>query len=326
MNIAALVPELEAPSCRFRIAQYRDPLRKEGIELAVREIPRGLRARYGRLSAAAGFDAVVLHRKLLSLFEFRCLRSAARRLIFDFDDAVMLRDSNSAKFESKSRRRRFSRLVAGADLVIAGNRYLAELAREFNPAVRIIPTPVDLDEFPSRPRPGAGKTIGWVGTSSNFIYLRPVLPALARVLERDPERRLVIVAERRPVLEGIRFEFRPWSPETERSALADFSLGIMPLNDDPWSRGKCSFKILRYFAAFLPVVASPVGMNREVVRPGENGFLALSGEEWEEALEKIISDGALRERLGTEGRKTVEAGFSLASAVPRLIEALRAGS
>ncbi|GAH84774.1 unnamed protein product, partial [marine sediment metagenome] len=151
MNILVLVPDKNEPSCRFRILQYLEPLEAFGITLDVVELSRGKDQRRESLEAAAEFNAVLLHRKLLNRFDCARLRRRAHRLIYDFDDAVMFRDSNAPRLQSRMRQRKFQRLASGADLVIAGNSYLAKLAAACNQKVSVIPTVVDLTPFPREP-------------------------------------------------------------------------------------------------------------------------------------------------------------------------------
>jgi len=323
MNIAALAPDREAPSCRYRLSQCRAALEDRGIKLTVSEIPRRRAARAECFARAGQAEAVILHRKLLTGFDFSRLRRLSPRLTYDFDDAVLYRDSQSGRFFSRTRLRRFARQAARADLVIAGNQYLAEAAARFADRVVISPTPVDLADYPETLPASNPGTIGWMGTSSNFVYLRDLVPALRRVLKNRPGRRLLVVSDRTPDLDGLPFEFRTWSPAVQHQALTEFSLGLMPLRDDPWARGKCAYKVLQYFAAGLPVIASPVGMNRSVIREGTNGLLPDDEDSWVEALENLLRDPPARERLGRAGRSLVAEKYSLEAIVPRLAGLLK---
>nr|HPJ72464.1 glycosyltransferase [bacterium] len=164
--------------------------------------------------------------------------------------------------------------------------------------------------------------IGWLGTSSNLIYLADIAEALAQAVSSAPGRRLVVVCDRDPELPGLDYEFRRWSPAVERNALAEFGVGIMPLRDDPWTRGKCAFKLIQYGAASIPVVASPVGMNRSVVKHGGTGYLASSPRQWAEALDRLLSDPRSRTEMGAAGRRLVEEEYSLEANLSRIVEVL----
>ncbi len=323
INILALVPDEQAPSCRFRVRQFTGPLAGEGIGLEIREIPRGAATRRNLLASAAGFPAVILHRKLLRRADFRRLRSSARRLIYDVDDAVIFRDSNASRFDSRRRRRRFRRLAEGADLVLAGNEYLSRQASSAGVRAEVFPTVVDTGSFlprtPDRVRP----VIGWMGTSSNFLYLSLILNPIRLLLREHPEIAFRVVADRPPDLPGLPVDYRQWSRSGEAAELAGFSVGVMPLFDDPWTRGKCALKLLQYGAASLPSVASPVGANRAVVREGETGYFARTGEEWRNRLEELLGSPEKGEEMGHAARRLVEERYSLAAAAPRLARIIR---
>ncbi len=321
INILALVEDERAASCRFRIRQFVEPLAGEGIALQVRGLDRD---RPRRLREAAGFPAVILHRKLLRRGEFRLLRRAARRLIYDFDDAVMFRDSNASRPNSSQRRRRFERMVQGADLVLAGNEYLSRQAAAAGGRPVIFPTVVDVASFPSRTPAGeSGEVIGWMGSASNYVYLSELIAPLRSLLAARPNLIFRAVADRPPDLDGIPVDYRPWSEEQEAAELGGFSVGVMPLLDDPWTRGKCAFKLLQYGAASLPAVASPVGANRDVIQEGVTGYFARNPEEWQGRLEELLDSPARREEMGRAARRLVEERYSLAAAVPRLAGIIR---
>ncbi len=266
---------------------------------------------------------MLVHRKLLNPFDFRRLRRKARRLIFDFDDALIYRDSNSPRRFSLSRRAGFRRLVSGVDLVIAGNEYLADLARPQGRPVRVLPTPVDLAPFPDRPAGEQSEVVGWMGTKSNFVYLRLAEEALRRLSRSRPGFVFRTVSDGDPALPGVRLDARRWSLESEVRELRGFGLGIMPLFDDEWARGKCALKILQYFAAFLPVVCSPVGANREAVSEGISGRFARSPGEWEEAIVSLLRSPEERARMGRAGRRLVEERYALLVLAPRFAALLR---
>lgn len=321
ISILALVEDERAASCRFRIRQFVEPLAGEGIDLKVRGLDRD---RTQRLKEAAGFPAVILHRKLLRPGEFRLLRRSARRLIYDFDDAVMFRDSNAPRQGSRQRHSRFRRLVSGADLVLAGNEYLGRLAAAAGGRPVIFPTVVNVASFPPRPPGGeGGEVVGWMGSASNFVYLRELANPIRSLLAPRPGLIFRVVADRPPELDGLPADYRPWSEDREAAELYGFSVGVMPLLDDPWTRGKCAFKLLLYGAASLPAVASPVGANRDVIQEGVTGYFARNPEEWLRRLEELLASPARREEMGRAARRLVEERYSLAAAVPRLAGVIR---
>jgi glycosyltransferase involved in cell wall biosynthesis len=217
-----------------------------------------------------------------------------------------------------------------AQVIICGNQFLADYFSAFG-AVSILPTAVDTDEF----RPGQAlqeeqqqekQVIGWSGSSSGFEYLRLIEPALANVLRKFRHARFRVVADKPPkflTLDPARVEFERWTPERQVRSLQEFTVGIMPLSDSPWARGKCSFKMLTYMAVGVPVLVSPVGMNVEVLAHGQSGLSARSIDDWVDSLTVMLSDSQLRRRMGVVGRGVVERHYSKRVLAPRFVDVLR---
>jgi glycosyltransferase involved in cell wall biosynthesis len=275
-------------------------------------------------------DAVILQRKLLSRPEIAVLRRRVRRLWYDFDDAVWMRDSYAGKgFDSRKRTGRFRATVRAAEAVVAGNSYLAEHAtRAGARAAWVIPTCVDVKRYPLARHEPNGSELVWVGSSATLRGLEAIAPILNAIGEKVPEVRLKLVCDRffrparLPVVEC------PWAEATEAAEIAAADIGISWVPDDPWSRGKCGLKVLQYMAAGLPVVTNPVGVHTEMVRPGETGILATTEAEWVEAVRTLAADPDLRRRMGAAGRKLVEERYSVeagATLWANLIEGLTAG-
>jgi glycosyltransferase involved in cell wall biosynthesis len=310
------------PSARARVRQYIDPLSKLGI--AVQEYPlpwgnilprrRSLRplwmaatalSRTATLACSWKADVTWISRQVLPAFA--PLHPLAKRpIILDVDDAVWLNTGGH----------RAQNLARASDLVVCGNTFLANQFSQWNQNITIIPTAVNTTWYrPRRQRPGDPPLIlGWTGTSVNFPFLYAIEGALARVLVQCGNARLLIVADRPPAFKYLppeRVEFELWTPRTELAAFARMSIGLMPLVDNPWCNGKCSYKMLCYMAAGLPVVVTPAGMNREVLALGEVGFGANTEPEWFTALSTLLRDAAIRQRMGTAGRAVVEQHFSL---------------
>jgi glycosyltransferase involved in cell wall biosynthesis len=265
-------------------------------------------------------DVVFFQRPMVELPTTVLERLAARgrRTLFDFDDAI---------FERRAARGKFKRLVGLADRVVAGSGYLAAAADAPSKTV-VIPTTVDTDRFTARPTRatrGADVVVGWTGLATNYPQLASAAPAIARALERTGARFVVISNEPPPAsLAPLRAEFVRWRPETEVEDLARLDVGVMPLPDGPYERGKCAYKLIQYMALGRPGVASPVGANREVVTDGVDGFLAADGPAWEEALVRLVEDPALRASVGTRACARVEAAYSLRAVVPRYKEVILA--
>jgi glycosyltransferase involved in cell wall biosynthesis len=307
------------------VEQWRPHLERRGIGSDVIELGARRRERWSNFRAARGYDAVIVHRALLALPGIGGLRLFGGRYAFDFDDAIMHNDSSHTDVVSSSRARRVGVMTRHASSVIAGNRYLADWAApRSRGAVSIVPTTVDLDAYPSR-RDAApvDPVLGWIGSGVNLMYLESIAPALSHLARRRPEARLKVVCDEFPALEGIEVIQKRWSLATEADDVRSFAVGVMPLWDDAWTRGKCSIKILQCFAASRPVVCSPVGHNLDVVDHGRNGYFASSEEEWVDRLDELLGDDEKRRRMGEEGRRTVEARYSTAGNIDRLIAALR---
>lgn len=319
---------LAQASARLRILQALGPLEAQGVRAEALELPPRARGRWDFFRSLARADVVVLHRVLLNFLEFAFLRRNARRLLFDYDDAVMHRDPFRRSPLSRKRMRRFARTVAGADGCIAGNPYLQDHALDCGAPgpVAVLPTPVDPARYPAGPPPVPGSAVlGWIGQTATLPYLQDLLPALETLALGRPGLSLRVVADACPPGTGaLGLEFVRWSEETEGAALAAVDVGLMPLRDDPWSRGKCGYKILQYFAAGKPVVASPVGVNADLVLPGRTGFLARDDAEWAEGIGRLLDAPSARAAMGAEGRRLLDAGgYTLEAYVLRLGSVLR---
>jgi glycosyltransferase involved in cell wall biosynthesis len=262
-------------------------------------------------------DVTLFQRELFSTFV--TLEPLARRpSILVVDDAMHLLRGGRA-MEGLARR---------SVAVICGNAWLAEIYARWNRTIHVIPTAVDTDRFvPGPGRPDEGRlVIGWSGSAGGFGYLRAIEPALAEVLRRFPAAVLRVVAESPPHLPGLppgRLEYVRWSPEVEVAVLQDLAVGLMPLEDSPWARGKCAFKMLTYMACGVPVVVSPVGMNVEVLGRAELGLGATTQAEWVDAIGGLLADAAARRAMGLAGRRVAEGEYSRRAVVPRLEAVLR---
>lgn len=314
MRVAALVEAADHVCCRYRLAAFRPALEAAGHTLTLTPLPRGLFARARLFHSLRAFDLVVLQRKLLTRVELSLLRRAARRLLFDFDDAVWLRDSYSSRgLHSARRQRRFVRTVRAADLVFAGNRFLAEQAERFaRPGVvSVLPTCVEPNSYPlAEHRPGPLRLV-WVGSASTLRGLQQARPMLDAVAAAVPDARLMLVCDRSADLGQIPVDLVPWSEATEATAIAEADVGIAWMPDDDWSHGKCGLKVLQYQAAGLPVVANRVGVHTDMVRPDETGYLADTPAEWAAAVARL-ADPNVRTRFGLAGRRHVEWRYSVA--------------
>jgi glycosyltransferase involved in cell wall biosynthesis len=237
--------------------------------------------------------------------------------VFDVDDAIYVRKPRrlgELPDESAWRRQKFAATCRWVDAVAAGNDVLAGVARAAAKEIVVLPTSIDTACYETTfAGPGEAPTIAWIGSPENLIYLDMIRPALARLTKRHPTLKMRVICSEFPAWNEVNVERVPWSSATEAHSLAGAHMGVMPLTDDAWSRGKCAFKLLQYMAAALPCVASPVGANTEAVLDGINGFHAADVDAWERSLEKLILSPELRAKFGAKGRQHVEQRYSLLS-------------
>ena len=334
-----------APSQRFRFEQYFDLMMKEGFEINVKPfltedswkiiyksgsflkkilgLFSGLLSRWIVLFQMHQFDFVFIHREAAPVgppfFEWVIAKVFRKKIIYDFDDAIWLPNTSPenniaalVRWQSKVK------LICGwSHKISAGNKYLGDFARQFNSNVFTNPTTIDTINLhnPSlfSKKPHDKIVIGWTGTHSTLKYLRmiePVIESLCNKFQNKIE--LQIIADRPPKLK-IPYQFIAWSKATEINDLMQFNIGIMPLTDDRWAKGKCGFKALQYMALQIPPIASQVGVNTEIIENGRDGFLCRSIEEWEFALTTLIENKELRESIGNAARKKVIDHYSVFS-------------
>ncbi len=336
LRVSALTGDVRVPSARFRVGQFVAPLRALGVDLRWRPapisnypprspilrplwLPATAAARLPSLTATWAADVTLLQRELVSTLA--TLEGLTRRpRVLDVDDAIWMKRGGG-----------FAAGIARAcDLVIAGNDFVADWFSGHSRRVEVLPTAVDTAKF--HPRDGAERAagalppvIGWSGTSSNLAFLVGIEGALARVLRERPRCRLAVCSDAPPRFSSLpadRVDYEPWRPATEAGFFQRLDVGLMPLTDDDWTRGKCSYKMLLYLACGAPVVVSPVGMNAQILAQAEVGFGAATEDAWVEALIALIDDAALGRKMGRAGVELVAARFSVAALAPRLAELL----
>lgn len=247
--------------------------------------------------------------------------------VYDYDDAWFHRyDQNANPLVRVLLGRKIARLMSRASAVITGSTYLSDYAKQYNAYVHLIPTTIDLALYPvapPSPRPGVPFTIGWIGSPSTTVFLKQVDEVLAEFCSRHVARVVVIGANQRVSLNIPGLTHLRWAEETEVEYMSAFDVGIMPLTDTPFERGKCAFKLVQYMGCWKSVIASPVGENTRVVEDGVNGFLAATPAEWMNALERLYADVALRTEMGKMGRAKVEQEYNFQVVAPRLAHILR---
>lgn len=284
----------------------------------------GLLEKLKLLLRAGQYDVVVIQRKLYAPWFVRALRRRVSRLVFDFDDAIFSKSSGHA---SPSRMAKFEVICQGADLLLAGNDYLARAAQKAgaDPAsVHTIPTSVVLEELDPNSIPDKPEqpTLVWIGSSSTRRYLDFLTPALERLGQQFPDLTLKVISDFQFHLDAMEVNNVPWSLQAEAVELASSDIGIAPMIDDPWTRGKCALKVLQYMAVGLPVVSSRCGANEEVVIDAETGYLADSEEDWCQAVGKLLNDVELARQLGQAGRRRVAQYYERQTIVRKTLKLL----
>src|SRR5258708_2735083 len=321
--------DLEQPSFRHRMRTLVGTLEAAGWQVRAERFPSG---RYGlrtweRRSLLREAAVVVRHRIKWGGIEAGLFASGGRRRIFDVDDAIYVRKPRrlgEAPDDSPWRKRKFAAPCRWVDVVAAGNDVLAGVARLSAPTVTILPTSIDTAAYhPTTAAAADPPTIVWIGSPENLVYLEMIRPALARLTTRYPTLKMRVICSRLPDWSEVNIERIAWSSATEATELAAAHIGVMPLTDDEWARGKCAFKLLQYMAAALPCVASPVGANTEAVIDGFNGFHARTVDDWERHLEALIRSPELRARLGASGRAHVESRYAMRTYQARYLELLQ---
>jgi len=322
------------PSSRYRIYQYAPYFAGAAVDLRIEPLfdqkyfdllrthrftnlldkPAYVLSRFmerRRLCSQAGqYDLVIIEHQLFPYlpFSFEQLY-LPRRYIVEFDDAIF--QTHPKKFPS---------LLRQAHGVIVGNEFLREYALRFNGNVAVIPTVIDLEKYGNKTENDNRVIVGWSGLEYNFPFLKSIEPVLAE-LASENNIEIAIISGSRPVNDfSFPYKFIVWDKDNEKETLEGIDVGLMPLEDNDWSRGKCGMKLLQYMATGIPAVASPVGVNCEIVQHGINGFLAKTHSEWKKYLSELIADRQLRRTMGASAKVTIREKYSLAGWFPHLLE------
>ncbi len=338
-----------APGQRFRFEQYFGHLQRNGYQCELsylveenddrvlyqrghyldkaRFVQRCISKRKADVARMNDYDIIFLFREALmtrsTRFE-KAFRRSRAKLVFDFDDAIWLQNVSEAnrswawiKDPGKT-----SKIIGLCDLVFAGNAYLADYARRYNPNVTIVPTTIDTDEYRPRTKAGEGPVcIGWSGSITTIQHFQYAIPALQRLKQRFGDRITIrVVGDGSYRLPELGIEGLPWRRDTELADLGAMDIGIMPLPDDEWAKGKCGLKGLQYMGMGLPTIMSPVGVNGEIITDGVDGFLATTTDEWVEKLSRLVEDADLRRRMGEAARRTVEQRYSVTAWKDRYVQ------
>jgi glycosyltransferase involved in cell wall biosynthesis len=347
------IPE-EGAGCRFRISQFIPYLEANGFDVRLETLfstdffrmvyrPGNLlrkSAMFSRLAVehlwslrvASEYDVVWIYREVLpvgpAIPERMLTRPGAPPMVFDFDDAIFLPSVSEANrlIAALKMPGKVATTIGRSAHVVAGNDFLAGYARQFNPNVTTIPTCVDTTVFtpaPTRPIGADGPVIGWIGSPTTADYIRSLAPVFEELATQHQFTMRVSGTGEPVAMRGVRVDNPRWTLDSEVDLFRSCDIGVYPMADDDWSRGKCGFKAIEFMACGVPVVAAAVGVNRELIEDGVNGFLASNHAEWTEKLRRLIVDPELRARFAAAGRRTIEMRYSLEVNAPRIADVLR---
>ncbi len=328
-------------SSRLRFLQFLPALEQEGLHCTVQafiddemlltkyrsgayrpgQLIRAYAARLLQLLRRQRFDLLWIEKEALPWMPAWLERVLLRHIpyVLDYDDAIFHNYDRSAYGLIRMLwAGRIDRLMAGARLVVGGNEYLARRAREAGaPWVEVLPTVIDLERYATPSRGAVANPVPrivWIGSPGTLPYLVALAEPLAALARRH--RFVLRIVGGQLVLPGVDVECLDWTEDSEVARITECEVGIMPLSDSPWERGKCGYKLIQYMACGLPVVASPVGVNRDIVREGENGFLAQEPADWVDRLGRLLDNAQLRHAMGRSGRRRVEQEYCVQKLAP----------
>ena len=329
-----------SPSQRFRFEQYLEFLKEQGYDYdfsflispeddkifysSGNTFQKGvifLKCFFKRLKdvlKANSYDIIFIQREAFmtgtAFFEKQFARSKAK-VVFDFDDSIWMQNVSDAnkKFSFLKDASKTSKIIALSDMIFAGNQYLADYAEPFNGNIRIVPTTIDTEEYQRMALPHDDKVcIGWSGSITTIQHFKFAVPALSKVKKKYGDRiKIKVIGDANYKNDELDVICMNWSKQDELKELSSFDIGIMPLPDDEWAKGKCGLKGLQYMALEIPTIMSPVGVNSEIIQNGVNGYLATTDDDYVNAISILIEDEILRKKIGSEGRKTVVEKFSV---------------
>ena len=338
--IIAPYPPKSAPSQRFRFEQYLSYLRKQGFNITMRPflsqkgwstlykegstvakimtLSGSFIRRWGLMFSLSKYDHIFIHREASmvgpAVFEWMIAKVFQRKFIYDFDDAIWLpnySDSN-ARFQKLKMYKKVNKIMRLADRIIVGNDYLKDYAQTYNNNIQVIPTTIDmikvhnLDGNPKNEIP----IIGWTGSHTTMHYLEELIPVLDE-LSKEIAFKFHIISNQPMTIERDYIEFIPWNATTEIQDLAGINIGVMPLTDNEWSRGKCGFKALQYMSLGIPPVVSPVGVNTSIIKHKHNGIVSSNHIEWKNGLYELLTNDNLRREIGQNAKQTILKTYSV---------------
>lgn len=344
-KILCIVPHRPArsPGQRFRIEQYLPFLREKGYEIKYSYIVsekddkifyskgkyvyklwiilKSFFKRFRDVFLAFKYDIIFIYREanfLGTTFFEKLFKLSGAKIIFDFDDAIWINDVSDGNQNLKWLKRpsKTADIIQLSDLVFAGNNYLAEYARNYNQNIKVVPTTIDTSYHNGIIKDYEKESIciGWTGSLTTIKHFETAIPFLKEIKKAFGEKvYFKIIVDIDYEVPELELKSTKWKIENEISDLAEIDIGIMPLPNDEWSKGKCGFKGLQYMSLGIPTIMSPVGVNTEIITDGKNGFLAETPDEWIEKLSQLILSSELRKELGTSGKQTIQDRYSVKS-------------
>lgn len=310
MRVVALVKSHDHVCCRYRLAAYKPIMAEAGYRLELRNWPQFYLSRLLLKRQLGTPDVLILQRRMPSPWQLSMLKQLAGHVIYDFDDALFLRDSFSPRGLYCPRlEEKFSFTVKSVDIVVAGNPFLVDQVRMVKDDSHVVKIPTCLDPAKyelARHQHEKQLEMVWIGSSSTLPGLRLLTPVLESLGRKHPHRQLKIICDRSFKLRSLKVKHCQWAEQAEAAELAAADIGISWMPDDLWSQGKCGLKVLQYMAAGLPVIANAAGIQRELVRHGETGFLVNTLDEFVQAVETLEGAPELRRHMGRAGRRLVE--------------------
>lgn len=342
-----------SPSQRFRFEQYFAFLEENGFSCKlsylisekddarlyqpgnylpkVKILLKSAFIRLKDLVHASEFDIIFIQREAFmtgTIFFERMLAKSSAKIVFDFDDSIWLQDTSpvNQKLAWLKKPSKTASIIKLADMVFAGNQYLADYALKYNKHVEIVPTTIDTETYKPSPRVESDKiSIGWSGSFSTIKHFELAVPVLKAINKKYPGKiRFIVVGDPKYVNEELNIQGLNWNKEEEIAVLSSFDIGIMPLPNDEWANGKCGLKGLQYMALEIPTIMSPVGVNTDIINDGVNGFLATSQKEWVDKISLLIEYKELRGGIGKKGRETVVTHYSVKSQQNKYLDFFKA--
>ncbi|HOP85323.1 MAG TPA: glycosyltransferase family 4 protein [Syntrophorhabdaceae bacterium] len=324
MKVSFLIQGFNVAASRYRVIQYLPFFQCNKIQYDIREFPKKLNDWVEYIKNVKSFDMIFVQRKRLPLPVLFYLKRKKKRIVYDFDDAVMFRNSLSKDPYSLRRRLSFKRMLQYTDMVIAGNNFLKKEALKYHNDVRVLPTPIDGERY-SQKEYGKNEiiNIGWIGDHGSIHYMESYKDVWEEIGKIYKNVLLTIICDTFIETRHIKLKKVQWKYETEIEELKKLDIGVMPLFNDLWSMGKCGYKIIQYMGVGVASVCTPVGINMDVVEDGVNGFWADTKKDWIEKLSILIEDYNLRINLGKRGREKVFDGYTVQVCAPKLIKWLK---